>query len=663
MDDETRISDLLLQWEERRLHEETVDLKDLCADTPGVLDELARRIQILEAMDPVLSVEPAWDVPTAPVTPQRQRPAKLPTVPGYEVLSKLGEGGMGVVYKVRNLAMGRVEALKMVRAPLVPTPQVSQRFQKEIHATAQLEHPSIVRIYAAGDHEGQPYYTMEFVPGGSLARQLDRFHNDPRATASLLARVARAVHYLHTRNIIHRDLKPGNILLKDDEPLVSDFGLARFFDEEFEASGSASAATGPHLTHTGDLMGTLVYMSPEQAAGQTGKLTAASDVWALGVMLYELLTGRRPFMDSTLEVVRQHIQTAEPARPRTVRPRLNPDLEAICLRCLEKDASRRYHSAAELADELDRWLRGEPILPERWPRRLWRTTRRHPTLATAAALLLVFVLVLAAVTWAVLHADPNKGAVKHPEPNKGEDLALEKRGKILAALQAGRTVELIPATGPPTWFDWARKNPLDNAANDADDPFAVHAEDLALVELVPRCPRRFRLRVQVHHDSGDLFSEVGIYFAHSKQTTAKGPPVHSFCALAFNDIVPVPGKDVSMVRASIYLILPTDANRSGIHTGRLADSTFKPAGFAAVPAWRTLEVVMSPSRLTMTWDGLPLKEVPRAAFDRMAGFVLRKSRGRLEKDPRFQPDEALGLFVHQGTAYFRSCTLEPLPDE
>jgi serine/threonine-protein kinase len=653
MDLETRISDLLRTWQERRLHKEAVDLEDLCADTPDVLDELARRIRVLEGMDPGQSVTPAWDVPTTPPAAQRERPETPPTVPGYEVLSKLGEGGMGVVYKVRNLTMGRVEALKMVRPLLAPTPQVSQRFQKEIHATAQLEDPRIVRIYAAGEHEGQPYYTMEFIPGGSLARQMDRFHNDPRAAASLLARVAWAVDFLHTKNIIHRDLKPGNILLKEDEPLVSDFGLARCFDEQFDASGSASAGAGSHLTQTGELMGTLVYMSPEQAAGQTGKLTPASDVWALGVMLYELLTGRRPFVDSTHELIREHIQTAEPARPRTVQPQVNPDLEAICLRCLEKDATRRYRSAAELADHLERWLRGEPILPERWPRRLWRTTRRHPTLAVAAALLMIFVPVLAIVAWTVLHPDSTKGA----------RLASENRGKILAALRTGRTVELIPATGPPTWFDWARKDALDTATDAAGKPFAVHGDDLALVELAPRCPRRFRLRVQVHHDGGDRNGDVGVYFAYSKKATAKGLPVDGFCGLVFNDVAPMPGKEVSMVRASVYLVIPSDTDRYAIRTARLADSTFKPAGLPAVEPWRTLEVVMSPSKLNMTWDGVPLKEVPRAEFDRMADFLLTHSPVRPKDDPRFQTDEALGLFVRRGTAWFRSCTLEPLPDE
>jgi serine/threonine-protein kinase len=410
MPPETRLSTLLLRWEDGRLQGHAVTAEELCGDTPGLRDELERHILALEALDPVLAVTPPRAAETASLNAPAGRTPLLPSVPGYEVLGKLGEGGMGVVYEVRNLAIGRIEALKMMRTLLAATPQLSQRFRKEIRGAAQLEHPRVVRIYAAGAHEGQSYFTMEFVAGGSLTRQLERFQNDPRVAASLLARVARAVHYLHTKNIVHRDLKPGNILLKDDEPLVSDFGLAKFFDEELETPSTVAPGADPDLTQTGALMGTFAYMSPEQAAGRPDRITTASDVWALGIILYELLTGRRPFDGSDHDEVRRQIQAVDPASPRVLQPRVGPDLDAVCLKCLEKDPQRRYRSAADLAENLERWLRGEPLLPERWPRRMWRAVRRSPTKVAAAALFLIFVAVLGVLAWRNRPDDPGKRA-------------------------------------------------------------------------------------------------------------------------------------------------------------------------------------------------------------------------------------------------------------
>jgi predicted Ser/Thr protein kinase len=303
----------------------------------------------------------------------------------YELLDEIARGGMGVVYRARQRSLNRIVALKMILAGQLASDDDIQRFHTEAEAAANLDHPGIVPIYEVGVHRGQHYFSMGYVEGPSLAGRLAHGPLAPREAAQLVKSIAEAVHYAHQQGVIHRDLKPANILLdKSGRPRVTDFGLAK------RVSGTS------HVTTTGQILGTPSYMPPEQAIGKTDDIGPAADVYALGALLYVLLTGRPPFyaanpLDTLALVLRQ-----EPVAPRQLNAEVPRDLETIVLKCLEKSPLRRYATAQDLADELGRYLAGEPIQARAVSRteRVWRWCRRNPARAVAAGAVLASVLVL-----------------------------------------------------------------------------------------------------------------------------------------------------------------------------------------------------------------------------------------------------------------------------
>jgi hypothetical protein len=296
-----------------------------------------------------------------------QVPATLPAVPagvsppGYEILGLLGRGGMGVVYQALQVSLNRVVALKMVGAGAEASREELARFRAEAEAVARLQHPHIVQIFEIGEHEGRPYFALEYVGGGTLARRLDGTPLPPREAAALAQTLARAVHSAHGARVIHRDLKPANILLPEGadglpdaaRPKIADFGLAKLLDNA-------------DRTHDGAVMGTPSYMAPEQAEGRSRDIGPATDVYALGAILYECLTGRPPFRAADVRETIRQVLLDDPVAPRELQPGVPRDLETVCLKCLRKDAAGRYPGADELADDLGRFLGDEPV-------RAWRT--------------------------------------------------------------------------------------------------------------------------------------------------------------------------------------------------------------------------------------------------------------------------------------------------
>ncbi len=267
----------------------------------------------------------------------------------YEVIEEIARGGMGVVYKARDRELDRTVALKMILGGQLASEHEVQRFRQEATAAANLDHSGIVPIYEIGEHEGQHFFAMKLIEGGSLADRIEEFRADPRTAATLLAKIARAVQYAHQRGILHRDIKPANVLIDEERnPLITDLGLAKQVESK---SG---------LTQTGAVVGTPAYMPPEQAAGDKD-VTTSADIYALGAIMYELLTGQPPHTGVTPMAVLMKVMNEEPAPPRSTDRNINRTLEVICLKCLERDPAKRYTAAAALADDLESWLAGRAV--------------------------------------------------------------------------------------------------------------------------------------------------------------------------------------------------------------------------------------------------------------------------------------------------------------
>src|SRR5437667_7719963 len=308
----------------------------------------------------------------------------------YELLEEIGRGGQGVVFRARQKSLNRTVALKVIGLGQWATKAHLKRFRLEAEAAASLDHPCIVPIYEVGEREGSCYFSMKFIEGGQLDEVAKRQPMSLRDAAELVAKLARTVHHAHEHGILHRDIKPGNILLdQNGEPHLTDFGLARLVESE------------SNVTHTLEVLGTPSYMAPEQAVGNNAALSSVTDVYGLGAVIYQLLTGQPPFAGGTTYETIKLLLDTEPRQPRLLNPKIDRDLSTICLTCLEKDPNRRYSSALALAEDLERWLKHEPIEARRTGifARGTKWVRRNPTSALLVACLVALAVAAGWIAW------------------------------------------------------------------------------------------------------------------------------------------------------------------------------------------------------------------------------------------------------------------------
>jgi tRNA A-37 threonylcarbamoyl transferase component Bud32 len=524
-DDELLVS-LLERWEDAHEQGTLLTPEELCRDHPHLLAELTRRVGQLLALAKVLDFQPTIDHST-PVE------EGTPEVPGYEIVRLLGVGGMGMVYEARHKILGTTRVVKVMRSSRV-TADALERFRREMTVGARFEHDHIVPVHEAGLlADGNPYFVMPLVRGGSLKDHLPRYRADLRAGVALLAKVCRAVGYAHSRGIVHRDLKPGNIVLTEEgKPLVADFGIAKLLSQETETPADppqlaaadrdtpADPPTATRITHTGAIIGTWAYLSPEAVRGQIARVDARSDIWALGVVLYELLAGAYPFPAKEPVDVAAQITTTEPPLPGP-----DPTLARIVMRCLRKEQAERYPTAEALADDLEAWAAGRPpagVTPT-WGYRLRRQARRGWKVAAGVAALLSLALVLLATF---------SGA-----PSSHEKY-LEAVGPALARLRRGERVSLIGPGVDPAYVLTFGNGRTRKADGGPDGAIAFASDGPARWEFLPEVPTpkgAYRVEaeiVQTMAYPGDNqcggIALAGTDFA----TTSGAQHVFLFCGLA-----------------------------------------------------------------------------------------------------------------------------------
>ena len=481
------IDELLVHWEIMRERQQELNAAELCGDRTDLVPEVQRRIEVLKSMDVVFETQ-HMDV-AGWVSRPPDASARLPDIPGYELEAEIGRGGMGVVYRACQLGLNRIVALKTIVAAEHASSEQRSRFRTEAEAVARLQHPNIIQIHEIGQHNGLPFFSMEFVAGGSLAEHLARDPHPAEEAARTVEILARAVQAAHDRGVVHRDLKPGNILLTEQGLLkVTDFGLAKQVDTD---SGH---------TQTGSVLGTPSYMAPEQAAGATSQIGPASDVYALGVILFEMLVGRPPFQAPTPYETMRQVLNQDPLPPSRLQAETPRDLETVCLKCLDKRIEHRYASATELAEDLRRFLAGEPIMakPSSVFGRGLKFARRRPAVA-ALAMVSLFAVTAILIVGTLYNTQLQ---VANADLRSTKD-ALQQETENLLGAQAELESEVAQKRRllSLSFIAYGRACALAAKEANLDDPLIVSVSRTS--NLSQRYERQFQLEYELISKAGD----------------------------------------------------------------------------------------------------------------------------------------------------------------
>jgi predicted Ser/Thr protein kinase len=553
----------------------------------------------------------------------------LPVLPGYQLLEVIGRGGMGTVFKAIHRELNRVVALKLIHPVGRDEASVRARFEREVRSLARIEHPNIVPVYDAGYWQGFPFLAMKYVAGGNLAHHLGRIRADLQSAVRLVAQVARAVHQLHAEGVLHRDLKPMNILLGEgDNPLVADFGLARWLDDDSD------------LTVTGNPLGTRQYMAPEQTLGRKSDYAPTCDIWGLGVVLYELMTGRRPFThEDPVELYRRIRHEPPPACPDA-----DPVLEAIVRKCLAKQPDDRYPTAEAVAADLDRWLAGEPVTAPAVPRvrsRAWRWV------AVAAGV----VILIAGLAGALYRWRPQESETSAPRT-------------IAERLRAGETVELIGTKGLP-WVDPVPVPDCDShLSTSREGCCTLTSNGAGAVELVSEpLPLPVRLETEVAVVSGEVnLSWAGVYVG--RKDTPAGNGIHKtlFLFTVRRATDPSVGDEVPRLERGTATSNWWVRSPPGVidRFGDLQQPLPLPAPNDSL-RWHVITVLIEPQILSGTWNGRAfdlIREVDVLSLFNTRAPKRHPNTGLTFGSPMFGP--GIGLIVHNADGVFRNTRLVPV---
>lgn len=636
MSDLATLDELLDRWEQLAEQGQTPLPADLCTDHPELLAEFTSRVSALQAINRIIAATQQTVVMRGQDPAASPQQTRFPILTGYEVLSEIRRGGMAVVYKAWQLRLDRLVAVKLIRTNL--DDDSLRRFRDEARTVAQLRHPGIVQVFDIGESDGNLFFAMEYMEGGSLSQVVRQGTVAAARAAEWIRDAALAVQAAHDHQLIHRDIKSANILLDGDGKIkVADFGLAK------------DLVCNPGLTRTGQIFGTPGYMAPEQAAGMNRLVSKPADVYGLGATLYELLTGKTPF--SVDDDIRKVLEV-DPTPPSTLNSSIPRSLQAICLRCLAKKPEDRYASAGTLADDLNRFLRGEKVRAHTRGK-LFQSVRRHWTIWVAG----ILTLVLGAV--ALSSIGPSTISSQN-------DSALNR---IMDELAARRPVELIGAQGEPRWFAWrGGKGSLLEAK--PGDGFSFHCFRMNLLMLIPDPQTEsFAFKAQIRLDEiTDAASEAGVFFGWKGIDTPKGP--HLSCwTVTFNDVNGPQSHIVYPDGSSGNPLSLRTLFRPWQHQGETKfDVTAggeillfppRPAKLMEIP-WHDLKVEVNPKRIAITLDNLPVRQVDTQQHLGLAKKVfLREHPGANAAELDTILRGGIGLCIHNAAASFRHVWLIP----